>query len=258
MRILSTRIDPTSYAQASDQILQWARSGESRSVFCANVHMVTEGFDDTVFQSQVNTADLVTPDGMPMVWALRKLGAASQGRVYGPDLTDLSLRQAETAGLRVGFLGGTPETLTQLLANVQASHPALAIGYAHSPPFRPLSPEENTAIIDEIRLSAVQILFVGLGCPKQERWIAAHRDQLHCVALAVGAAFDVLARTKPQAPRWMQARGLEWLFRLASEPRRLWRRYITTNPRFIWHFGAQLLNRETRILRRDIARREIK
>lgn len=243
--ILDTRIDASSYAEASRHILAWARVRETRSVFCANVHMIMEGFDHPSFREQINAADLVTSDGMPLVWALRRLGIGEASRVYGPDLTASLLGHAEAEGLRVGFLGATPHTLARLLDNVRARHPSLLVSFAFSPPFLMQSPEQDASVIEKINSARVQILFVGLGCPKQERWISQHRDRLHCVALAVGAAFDLLARTKPRAPHWMQSSGLEWLFRLLTEPRRLWRRYLVANPRFMWHFALQLLARKT-------------
>jgi N-acetylglucosaminyldiphosphoundecaprenol N-acetyl-beta-D-mannosaminyltransferase len=164
-------------------------------------------------------------------------------RVYGPDLAAVLLRQAAAEGVRVGFLGSAPKTLERLLANLRARHPALCISFAFSPPFH-AQVQEDADVIEKINAAGVRILFVGLGCPKQERWIAAHRERLHSVTLGVGAAFDQLARTKPRAPGWMQSSGLEWLFRVLTEPRRLGRRYLTTNPRFIWHFALQLLARE--------------
>ncbi len=239
--ILDMRVDATTYSQVSRQILAWARAGAGRAVCCANVHMVMEAFDHPGFRRAVNSADLVTSDGMPLVWALKGMGVPGASRVYGPDLMRLLLAAAEGEGLRAGFLGGSPETLARLLANVAAQYPGLPVAFAESPPFRTLSQEEERDTVARIQSAGVQLLFVGLGCPKQEAWVAEHRERLSCVALAVGAAFDFLAETKPQAPRWMQARGLEWLFRVMTEPRRLWRRYLIANPRFIWHFTRQLL-----------------
>jgi N-acetylglucosaminyldiphosphoundecaprenol N-acetyl-beta-D-mannosaminyltransferase len=241
--VLGMRLDATSYRQAACQILEWARAGVGRSVFCATVYMVMECFDRPGFQRQVNSADLVTSDGMPLVWTLRLLGVSGAERVYGPELTNVLLEQAERTGISVGFLGGTPETLALLLAKVRARRPALAVGFSFAPPFPPLPAEEDHCLVEQIRASAVQILFVGLGCPKQEEWVIRHQPGLRCVVVAVGAAFDFLAGTRPQAPRWMQSSGLEWVFRLAIEPRRLWKRYLVANPRFLWHFGAQLLDR---------------
>ncbi len=239
--ILDMRVDATNYNQVSRQILSWVRSGAGRSVCCATVHMVMEAFDNPSFRRAVNSADLVTSDGMPLVWALKGMGVAGASRVYGPDLMRLLLAEAERDGIRAGFLGGRPDTLGRLLENVSAHHPGLPIAFAESPPFRDLSRQEERGAVSRIQAAGVQLLFVGLGCPKQETWLAEHREELSCVALAVGAAFDFLAETKAQAPRWMQAYGLEWLFRLLTEPRRLWRRYLMANPRFIWHFARQLL-----------------
>jgi N-acetylglucosaminyldiphosphoundecaprenol N-acetyl-beta-D-mannosaminyltransferase len=250
--VLGMRIHATSYKRATRQILEWARAGVGRSVVCATVHMVMECFDRPEFQRQINSADMVTSDGMPLVWALRRLGVSGAERVYGPGLTEILLEHSEREGIRIGFLGGTPETLTLLSAKVRGRYPALAVGFSFSPPFRPLSPEEDRALLEQIRSSGVQILFAGLGCPKQEDWVIRHRPDLRCVMVAVGAAFDFLAGTKRQAPRWMQASGLEWVFRLANEPGRLWRRYLLANPRFIWHFAGQLLDRGAGVTRGEI------
>jgi N-acetylglucosaminyldiphosphoundecaprenol N-acetyl-beta-D-mannosaminyltransferase len=250
--VLGMRLDATSYVQAASQILDWARARMGRSVVCATVHMVMESFDRPGFQRQVNSADIVTSDGMPLVWALRLLGVGDAGRVYGPDLTHVLLEQAERTGISIGFLGGTPKTLGLLLARVRARHPALVVGFSFAPPFEPLPREEDPYLLEQIHASGVQILFVGLGCPKQEEWVIRHQPGLQCVAVAVGAAFDYLAGTKPQAPRWMQSSGLEWVFRLMSEPRRLWKRYLVANPRFLWHFGAQLVHRGTRVTREEM------
>lgn len=227
------RVDPTSYAEATAKVLSWAEAGESRYVCVANVHMVMEAHDDPSFRALVNAADLVTPDGMPLVWMLRRKGFPRQERVYGPELT---LRVAEEAARRsvpVGFYGGHPEALEALVRNLRARFPGLKVAYAYSPPFRPLTPEEDREVVEAINASGARILFVGLGCPKQERWMAEHKGKIRAVMLGVGAAFDFHAGRVRQAPRWMQQAGLEWLFRLVMEPRRLWRRYMKHNPRFV-------------------------
>ena len=141
----------------------------------------------------------------------------------------------------MGFYGGTQETLDRLLDVVGKRFRRLRVPYAYSPPFRPLTPEEDAQVVEAINESGARILFVGIGCPKQERWMAAHRDRVRAVMLGVGAAFDFLAGAKPHAPRWMQTAGLEWLFRLLTEPRRLWKRYLKHNPRFLVLFARQLL-----------------
>ncbi len=239
--ILGMRVDASTYEEASDLVIAWARAGESRSVCVGTVHMVMETRDDPAFREAVNGADLVTSDGMPLVWGLRLLGIPGAERVYGPDLTPIVCRKAAAEGIPVGFHGGSPETLARLLARVRADHPGLEIAHAESPPFGDLTPERLADEARRIEASGAQIVFVGLGCPKQERWMAAQRGRIPAVMLGVGAAFDFLAGTKRQAPRLLQRAGLEWAFRLAAEPRRLWRRYLRNNPRFVALFAAQLL-----------------
>lgn len=241
--ILGTRVDATSYTHASAQILAWARSAQSRYVVVATVNNVMEGVDDPAYQRLVNDADLVTPDGMPLVWGLRRLGIPSATRVYGPDLTPVVLQHAAEAQIPVGFYGATPETLKALHRAALTLAPRLSIAYSYAPPFRLLTPEEDRAVVDAITRSGCRILFIGLNSPKQDLWMAAHRGRIPAVMLGVGAAFDFLAGSKPQAPRWMMRAGLEWLFRLATEPRRLWKRYLKHNPRFVALFALQLLGR---------------
>ncbi|HVM60886.1 MAG TPA: WecB/TagA/CpsF family glycosyltransferase [Verrucomicrobiae bacterium] len=238
--ILGTRVDATSYADATARIVNWAQAGDSRYVCVCGVHGVMEGHDTADFQKVSNTADLVTPDGMPLVWALRQLGIKGQNRVYGPDLTLNVLRAAEEAGIAVGLYGGTEEVLRALQKTYREQFPRLQIVYAYSPPFRPLTHDEDEAAVQAINTSGARILLVGLGCPKQEYWVAAHRDRVRAVMVAVGAAFDFHAGRVRQAPLWMRRSGLEWLFRLLMDPRRLWRRYFRNNPRFMWLMARQL------------------
>jgi N-acetylglucosaminyldiphosphoundecaprenol N-acetyl-beta-D-mannosaminyltransferase len=223
-RILGMRVDATSYAGAARAVVDMAESGRGGMTCVATVHMVMEAFDDPAFQRLVNAADLVTSDGVPLVWALRRLGIPDAERVYGPDLTPV----------------GHPQTLEAMTRALTARFPALRVTFAYSPPFAPISASEDAEIVATILDSGTRILFVGLGCPKQERWMAAHRERLPCAMLGVGAAFDFLAGAKRQAPDWMQRAGLEWLFRLLCEPRRLWRRYAVHNPRFLAAFARQL------------------
>jgi len=238
-RILGMRVDGTSYAETSEAIVDMARARSGGMVCVATVHMVMEAFDDPAFQRIVNSADRVTPDGVPLVAVLRRLGISRAQRVYGPSLTPRVCQRAEAQGLAVGFYGGTPEVLEALLRELTAQFPKLQIPFAFAPPFRPLSQSEDAAVVDAIEAADVAILFVGLGCPKQERWMAAHRETLDCAMVGVGAAFDFIAGVKSQAPRWLQRLGLEWLFRLLAEPRRLWRRYLVGNPRFIYYFACE-------------------
>jgi len=186
-------------------------------------------------------ADVVTSDGMPLVWMLRGLGLPDASRVYGPDLTPEILAAAERDGIPVGFYGGTEHVLTRLLSKVQQQYPNLRIQFSEAPPFRAPTPEEERRTVHTILRSDIRILFVGLGSTKQDQWMHAHRGKIDCVMLGIGAAFDFLAGAKPQAPRWMQRSGLEWLFRLVTEPRRLGRRYLKHNPRFAMLALAQLI-----------------
>jgi N-acetylglucosaminyldiphosphoundecaprenol N-acetyl-beta-D-mannosaminyltransferase len=237
------RVDATSYADACEQVVRRAQRGEGGYVCVSTVHMVMEAYDDPDYRRIINGAFLVTPDGMPLVWALRWLGCREATRVYGPTLMPLACAAAEERGIPVGFYGGTPETRRRMLASLRARFPKLDVACALGPPFRPLSSDEDLRDVQAIRSSGARILFVGLGCPKQERWMAAHADRLDAVMLGVGAAFDFAAGTKAQAPAWLQASGLEWLFRLASEPRRLWRRYLRHNPRFVYRLALELWSR---------------
>jgi N-acetylglucosaminyldiphosphoundecaprenol N-acetyl-beta-D-mannosaminyltransferase len=191
-----------------------------------------EAHDSPEFRDVMNGADLVTSDGMPLVWLLRLLGVREATRVYGPDLTPAVLEAAADAGIPVGFYGGSPAVLAELVRRVTGRYRGLTVAYAESPPFRPATAEEDARTTRAISDSGARILFVGLNTPKQDRWMQAHRGRVPAVMLGVGAAFDFLAGSKPQAPRWMQRSGLEWTFRLATEPRRLWRRYLRHNPRF--------------------------
>ncbi len=238
--ILGSRIDATEYSSAVGTICEWTSRGASRYVCCATVNNLMAGHDDPSFRQVTNEADLVTPDGMPLVWGLRLLGAKTARRVYGPDLTLALLAEAERKGIPVGFYGTSDAVLQRLTERVRRDHAEIRITYVFAPPFRELTAEEDGRVTAEIRESGCRILFVGLSSPKQDRWMANHRGRIDCVMLGVGAAFDFLAGTKPQAPRWMMRAGLEWLFRLATEPRRLWRRYLLNNPRFVLLFLRQL------------------
>jgi N-acetylglucosaminyldiphosphoundecaprenol N-acetyl-beta-D-mannosaminyltransferase len=195
--------------------------------------MVMEAYDCANYRAVINAADLVTPGGMPIVWLLRWMGLRGQPRVYGPQLTLHVCEAAAKAGIPVGFYGGTERAVTRFASRMQERYPGLKVTYVCSPPFRPPSDQEREAAIENIHRSRCRILFVGLGCPKQERWMAQHRGLLPAVMMGVGAAFDFLSGEKPQAPPWMQAAGMEWLFRLATDPRRTWYRYVYHNPRFV-------------------------
>jgi N-acetylglucosaminyldiphosphoundecaprenol N-acetyl-beta-D-mannosaminyltransferase len=239
--ILGMRTDSTSYADATARVLAWASARESRYVCIANVHVTMESHDFIEFRDIVNAADLVTPDGMPLVWLLRLCGVREATRVRGPSLTESVIQAAAASGIPIGFYGSSAPVLTMLSEACERRFPGLRLEYAKAPPFRPLTADEDVEITRGINASGVRILFVGLGCPKQERWMASHKGSVNAVMLGVGAAFDFLAGEKRVAPEWMQRAGLEWLFRLVAEPRRLWRRYAYHNPRFLYLAAAQYL-----------------
>lgn len=239
--VIGAPVSTTSYSVATNEIIGWARAGESRYVCVATVQTLMEAHDSAEFSQVVRAADMVTPDGMPLVWMLRMKGHGTQTRVYGPTLMLTLLRAAETERIAVGLLGSTPETLHRLRERLAAQFPDLELTYAASPPFRGMLRAEDDEMVREITSSGTRVLFVGLGCPKQERWIAAHRNKIPAVMIGVGAAFDFLSGSKAQAPAWMQSMGLEWLFRLMQEPRRLWWRYLYHNPRFAALALAELL-----------------
>jgi N-acetylglucosaminyldiphosphoundecaprenol N-acetyl-beta-D-mannosaminyltransferase len=203
--------------------------------------MVMEGHDDPSFQRLVNNADLVTPDGMPLVWGLKLLGAQKATRVYGPDLTLYVCEAAAKAGITVGLYGGTRESLADFVAFLERRFPRIQVVCSIAPPFRSLTPDEDARYTRQILESGAQILFVGIGCPKQERWIAAHKGTIPAVMLGVGAAFDFHSGRVAQAPKWMQRLGLEWVFRVSMEPRRLWKRYAIHNPRYVVLLARQVV-----------------
>jgi N-acetylglucosaminyldiphosphoundecaprenol N-acetyl-beta-D-mannosaminyltransferase len=198
--------------------------------------------DDPEVRMILNHADIATPDGMPLVWALRSFGAKEQKRVYGPTLMLHLCENAARNGHRVFLYGGREECLHDLRVRLEDRFPGLQIVGSFSPPFRPLNPEETEGIRRQIRDSDADLVFVGISCPKQERWMFENREALPgVVMIGVGAAFDFHAGRVRQAPAWIQRNGLEWLFRLAMEPARLWRRYLLVTPRFLPLWALQLL-----------------
>lgn len=234
-------VNVSSLDAVSESVNLWASDDVARYICVSNVHMCMEVYDDARYMRVVNGADLTVPDGMPMVWAQKLLGASGGSQVRGTDLTLEVCANAERLGLSVGFYGASKETLKALERRLKQIFPALDLAYLESPPYRQVTEEEEERYIRQINDSGVDVLFVGLGCPKQEVWMGEHVSSLSCTMLGVGAAFDFIAGNKVDAPRWIQKVGLEWLFRFATEPRRLWRRYLNNNPRFIFLFIRQLL-----------------
>lgn len=238
--VLKTYIDAVNYQQTCDQIINLAHQSISAYIIPANVHVVMTAYGDHQYRKVVEDAYLVTPDGMPLVWALRLLGIKDQTRVYGPDLMLFLCQRAAREKIPVFLYGGTVAVLKTLQHNLENQFPDLVIVGSHSPPFRVLTSEEENTNIQKIRESRAKIVFVALGCPKQEIWMAQHFGKLPAVMIGVGAAFNFHAGVVRQSPRWLMKLGLEWFYRLLMEPRRLWQRYFFNNPAFIILFGLQL------------------
>jgi exopolysaccharide biosynthesis WecB/TagA/CpsF family protein len=223
-------------------VIASAKRGQGGLLTFAAVHCVMCGVQDPAHRQRLNAFDVVATDGQPVRWALNLLyGAGLQDRVYGPELTRRACKAAAAHGVSIYLYGATPEVLEKLQHNLVEMFPSLKIAGVESPPFRPLTPEEDEAAVRRINDSGAGILLIGLGAPKQERFAYEHRDRIKAVQLCVGAAFDFHAGVKKTAPAWMQKRGLEWLFRLWQEPGRLWKRYLTTNTHFAFLFAQEAL-----------------
>jgi N-acetylglucosaminyldiphosphoundecaprenol N-acetyl-beta-D-mannosaminyltransferase len=242
--IVGSRIDVTSYTQACDRIQAWVIDQIPCYIVAANVHVVMTAYWNRAYRQVVKNAALVTPDGMPLVWALRLLGQQTATRVYGPDLMLAWCQRAAEMELSIYLYGGTEAMLQKLDQKLRSQFPSLIIAGAYAPPFKTLTPAEEIEDIERINASGAKVVFIALGCPKQEYWMARQQSQVHAVMIGVGAAFAFHSGEVSQAPRWMMAVGLEWLYRFAVEPKRLWKRYLINNPAFALLFGVQLLKQK--------------
>ena len=243
-KIISMIVNVTDINLVTKQIITWSKDRTSAYVCVSNVHMCMETFDNEEFKVIVNQSDLTVPDGRPIFWAQKLLGHPTARQVRGTDLTLELCKLSSNNNIPVGFIGGKEETLKVLKNRLKAKYKNKNINYSFSPPFRDLHNDEKLEIINNINDSKIKILFVGLGCPKQEKWMAKNKKNLNCVMIGVGAAFDFIAGNKKNAPKRIQSIGLEWFFRLISEPKRLWKRYLKHNPRFIWYIILQLLGKK--------------
>lgn len=241
VNVLGASIDAIGWSSALSTISSWAANRESRYVCICNAHSVVTTSRDASFGQAIEQADMATPDGAPVAWMIRKLGFKDQQRINGPDLMWKYCEQAAQRSEAIYLYGGTPETLVILQQRLALAFPGLSVAGAYSPPFRALTAEEDAAAVDRINASGTGTVWVSLGCPKQELWMAAHRGRINAVMIGVGAAFDYHAGTIQRAPLWMQNASLEWLHRLASEPRRLWKRYLVTNTLFVLGAARQLV-----------------
>ena len=245
--IIGTPICRSSYDEVLDLLGRRPEGPRARTAAFCTVHTLVEARDDVELRTALDGIDLTNPDGMPLVWAIRALGHRGQQRVYGPDLMLHALRHGVEQDWCHYFYGSTPETLEALSREVGELAPGAKVVGSFSPPFRPLSSTEMDDVVARIDASGADLVWVGLGMPKQEKFVHAIADRLPGrTLLAVGAAFDFHAGVVAQAPDWIQSAGLEWLFRLRQEPRRLWRRYARTNPRFVVLLVRQLLSARIR------------
>lgn len=230
--VIGVRIDAVPMTDAVEAIAAWAQAGASKVVCACNVHVAVTARRDKVLAAALDGADLVVADGAPIAWMMRRAGRAGQRRVAGPDLMWRYFGVAEQRGQRVFLYGGSEGTLAALRANLTEAFPDLEIAGTYSPPYRELTADESRAAIARVNASGAETVWVALGCPRQEAWMAAHRSEIRAVMVGVGAAFDFHSGARRRAPMWMQKSGLEWLHRLTAEPKRLWRRYAVTNPVF--------------------------
>ncbi len=234
INLLSIKVSTGSYKEFVETILEAAELKESQYTCIANVHMLVEAYHSNDFEKIVSNANIITPDGKPLSWALWMLYGIRQVRVAGMDLLPDLLLRAEQKKIPVFFYGGEPSVLDRTLQYIGKKYPHLTVSGAYSPPFRKLSIQEDEAVIRMINDSGAGLVFVVLGCPKQERWMASMKGKIHAVMVGVGGALPVMIGEQRRAPKWMQVAGMEWLFRLLQEPSRLFKRYALTNSLFLY------------------------
>lgn len=240
--ILGINIHAVDYDHAVSTIVSAATEKKPCSVSALAVHGVMTGFLNSLHARRLNGLDLVVPDGQPVRWALSWLyNQKLPDRVYGPNLTLRVAQSFAKQGLSIYLYGSKPETLDKLVRNLRQLFPQIKIAGVEPSKFRKLSEKERLELVERIKASGASAVFLGLGCPRQEAWAYEYRNLLNIPILAVGAAFDFHAGTLPQAPLWMQNLGLEWLYRLIQEPKRLWRRYMFLNPLYLWNILLQYL-----------------
>ncbi|RXK87339.1 WecB/TagA/CpsF family glycosyltransferase [Filimonas effusa] len=236
---LSLKITLGPYQTFIDNILDLAKKRQSSYVCVANVHMLIEAKNDKAFRRALLAADIVTPDGMPLAKALKLLYGIDQDRVAGMDLLPDLLKSAQDIGLSVFFYGGSDQMLEKTRAYIKTNFPKLQVAGLYSPPFRPLKDEEKNEVANIIQESGAQIVFVVLGCPKQEKWMYEMKGKIPAVMLGIGGALPVLIGEQKRAPKWMQKYSLEWSYRLIQEPKRLFRRYLVTNSSYVMLLAGQ-------------------
>ncbi len=243
-QLISIDITTGSYTSFIDRLIDLAQSGKSSYVCVANVHMLVEAYNDTSFADVVNNADIVTPDGMPLTWGLKIIHNLTQDRVAGMDLLPNLLSATSKKNMPVFFYGGTQGMLDQTELFIKQNFPFLNVAGMISPPFRKLSHEEEEEIIEKINSSGAQMIFVALGCPKQEKWMASMKGRIQATMIGIGGALPVMVGMQKRAPEWMQKASLEWLYRLSQEPQRLFKRYAVTNTTYLWLLAKALASKK--------------
>lgn len=245
-RVLGVRIDAVQIPDVISRMQEWIEArGATRFIAVTGMHGVTEAHRDAYVGSVLSAADLVVPDGMPLVWLARRQGRPLRRRVYGPELMTAFCEQTSSRRYRHFFYGGAPGVAERLAATFAQRFGVLAVG-SFTPPFRPLTASEDEEIVGRINASGADIVWVGLSTPKQERWMFEHKSKLNApVLVGVGAAFDFHTGRVAQAPQWMRENGLEWFFRLTQDPLRLWRRYLLGGARFTALVALEMLGLKT-------------
>ncbi len=237
--LIGVNVSQVNYGQAVDVIAQAAQQGTSGVVACHAVHAIVTMSCDSNLREMANNFHMITPDGQPVRWALNLLHRTGlKDRVYGPELMMRLCHKAAEEKVSIYLYGGNERVSKDLVTVLNSQIPGLIIAGAEAPPFRPLTTVEEQQVVNRINNSGARIVFIGLGCPRQDLFAHQHRDRIKALQVCVGAAFDFHAGIKPMAPKWMQRNGLEWMFRLWKEPRRLWKRYLVTNSLFIWKVTA--------------------
>ncbi|MFA9478263.1 WecB/TagA/CpsF family glycosyltransferase [Phycisphaerales bacterium AB-hyl4] len=240
--LFGVHVSATCYDDVVDCVIDAARSGRPATVDFMAVHGLVSAIRDPAQRDRLNCFDIIAPDGQPVRWALNRFHRAGlTDRVYGPEAMRRLVHAAAEQGIGIYLYGSSQAVIERLRANLQHDCPTLTIAGAEPSLFRPLTDEESEALVQRINTSGAGLVFVGLGCPRQEVFAFEHRERIKAVQLCVGAAFDFHAGTKPMAPAWMQRRGLEWLYRMLTEPGRLWQRYLITNAIFSFLYLRRLL-----------------
>jgi len=240
-KIINSYLNVINLKNFLETIKKFSISGKGHYICVSNVHQCIEAQDNSKFAEVINNADLVIPDGRPIYWALKLLGHNNAEHLPGYYITKKICQFAAEDNLKVGFYGGESDALDLCVLNLKNNHEKLIVNYVYSPPYRILTIEEKKQIINNIRDSNVQILFVCLGCPKQENWMAEHRNHLKCVSVGIGEAVNLISKKQKLAPKWVEKIGMRWVTRLIIEPKRLFWRYFYTNSKFVFLFIKQYI-----------------